>query len=1295
MRKKKIFSLLLAGALIGQTFSMGALTASAEENPLVGKEQLSDNNTAAPKKDDVVPNANQYEYQKQELAAFCHFGPNTFNEFEWGENYGNKTPDEIFKLEEEFDEDTFVKTIKDAGFKKLIVTAKHHDGFCIWASEHTKYDVAETSYKDGKGDILEELSTACTKYDIDMGLYLSPWDIHDDSYGYKRADGTPLVRLVNGKSEPIAGLTWEQVFEQDAKDYNEYYNNQLKEILSNDKYGNNGHFNEVWMDGAKGSGAGYQEYTFEKWFDTIQQYEGKKAGFESDCMLFGAEAYTTVRWIGNELGYANEETWSKSKVDYEKNTIDSKKVGSYTVGYEDGNQWTVPESDARITSGWFWGTAKNTPKSVEDLAGMYFNSVGHNSPLLLNIPPNDKGKVDDAILKRVAEFGKNIQDTFKENMAGHATVKASEVRGNDIDYSPENVLDGKDDTYWTVNDGTTKGSLVVELGETKTFDVVSIEEAIQFGQRIKEFKVEYSNNGESWKVFDQGTTIGAKRLSRENPVKADRLRITVTTSKEVPMISEVGVYKATTDFESPSAAPEGMQIIDERDEAFKFSDGWTQENASQSLNGTSAWAKRKGDSFEVKFKGSKIYLVGTVDPGHGKAKVTVDGKETEINTYASKRAIGQIIFTSEDLTDGEHTLKLEVSENNKAIGVEGAYVINNGGLGMIGVEKADYTMKEDSEMKIKLVRVGGTTGKATVTVAPNPGTAIQDDFDTEGTTTVTFEEGEKEKEVVVITRRNTKKTGEQYFTEELSTNTENLIVGFNSKTKITILDQEGLPAEVTTKKLPKEVYKNATATSEEKVKQQQGIEKAFDEDNSTFWHANWDNGKLAANPGGISVEIPLDEVKELAKLTYLPRLDQADAGTIGQYVIEAAVVKEDGKTAEAVAEETKAAAVVEETEAAVVEETEAAAETALPVEGDETASKAAVAADAKAAAEETIQWKKVCEGTFKKQGNSTNPQEVVFPETVKTNRIRLTAKKMAGGEHPTAAEIALHEKTEPVLFTITAKAGEHGSIQPVTGALDADGKMQIQAGKLKTFAMKPEAGYVVDDVKVDNQSVGAVSRYTVESNEESPKDVTIEATFKACEHANTEIQGKKAATCTEDGATGKEVCLDCGVTVKESEVIPAHGHKFGDWEVTKEPTHTEEGKAERTCSVCSTVEEKTLAKLPMNTDKSKLQKYYDECIGYYKQSDYTADSWKAYEVALKDAKAILDKDGVTQEEIDTAINKLADAAKKLVKKTDSGNASAQSANTPVTGDYSTPMVLILAVTVSVIAVIYQMKKKIR
>ena len=318
MKKKKIVSLLMAALMIGQFLPSETMTAFAGESALVGKEQLADRHTVAPKKDSVVPNANQYEYQKQELAAFCHFGPNTFNEIEWGEKYGDKKPDEIFKLEEDFDADTFVEAIKEAGFEKLIVTAKHHDGFCIWNSKHTEYDVESTSYASKNynglgGDVLAEISAACTKYDVDMGLYLSPWDIHDDSYGYKDKDGKALVRLVNGKSEPIEGLTWADVKERDAKDYNEYYNNQLEEILGNQKYGNNGHFKEVWMDGAKGSGAGYQEYEFQKWFATIQKHEGKEAGFDSDCMLFGAEAYTTVRWIGNELGYANEETWSNQK----------------------------------------------------------------------------------------------------------------------------------------------------------------------------------------------------------------------------------------------------------------------------------------------------------------------------------------------------------------------------------------------------------------------------------------------------------------------------------------------------------------------------------------------------------------------------------------------------------------------------------------------------------------------------------------------------------------------------------------------------------------------------------------------------------------------------------------------------------------------------------------------------------------------------------------------------------------------------------------------------------------------
>lgn len=227
--------------------------------------------------------------------------------------------------------ETMVSTLKSAGFKKLIITAKHHDGFCIWPSEYTDYDAEAAGYK---GDILEEISTACTKHGMDMGLYLSPWDIHEPSYGYKDANGNPTTP------------------DKDVKDYNEYYNNQLKEILGNEKYGNKGRFVEVWMDGAKGSGANAQEYDFNTWFETIQKYEGKEvAGNSADCMLFGAQAYTTVRWIGNEDGVAHENTWAKSKVNEANNTIDSNGTTPYTIGYADGNKWTVPECDGRITSG--------------------------------------------------------------------------------------------------------------------------------------------------------------------------------------------------------------------------------------------------------------------------------------------------------------------------------------------------------------------------------------------------------------------------------------------------------------------------------------------------------------------------------------------------------------------------------------------------------------------------------------------------------------------------------------------------------------------------------------------------------------------------------------------------------------------------------------------------------------------------------------------------------------------------------------------------------------------------------
>ena len=787
--KKKTLSMIM-GLILGVTTVFGsigttAVTVSAASGEVTDAD-CADNNTDAPAADEVVPDANQYKYQKDELAAFCHFGPNTFNEVEWGENYGDRSPADIFTLTNDFDADTLVSTLKNAGFKKIIVTAKHHDGFCIWNSAYTDYCVKNTNYKNGEGDVLAEISAACTKYHLDMGLYLSPWDIHEPSYGYYDANGNATTK------------------ENDVLDYNTYYNNQLTEILSNDKYGNNGHFVEVWMDGAKGSGANAQEYDFTRWFDTIQKYEGKAAKYDADCMLFGAGAYTTVRWIGNEDGVAYEDTWSKSNVNVAANTIDSNGSTPYTKGYENGNKWTVPECDGRITSGWFWGTNKCTPKTISQLATMYFDSVGHNGTMLLNVPPNNQGTVDQAILDRVTEFGNNVEETFRTNLAKATgtTITASNVRGNDVDFKPGNVVDGDDATYWTTDDGTKSGSLTIKWDTAKKFDVVSIEEAIQKGQHINSYTVEYkTSDSANWQTLKTGVTIGAKRLIRTSPVSATQVRITVGTSEgKVPMLSEVGVYKASEGFQLAGSAPEGMETTSVNDtKKFTFSStGWNPQTGSSYINGQNTWSNKANAEFTYTFDGTKVYLMGTKDPGHGSAAVYIDGQLVEtINTNATSRSTGTKIFESADLTDGHHTLRV-VAKTSAAIGVEAAYVINNGGVGMIELENSAYTMNEESILDVKVKRVGGTKGTITAKIQPNPGSAIQDDFNTELAPTVTLNDGESEVTVqkAAETSRNTNTTGDRVFSIELTEKTpENAIIGFNSSARITIKDADAINSE--------------------------------------------------------------------------------------------------------------------------------------------------------------------------------------------------------------------------------------------------------------------------------------------------------------------------------------------------------------------------------------------------------------------------------------------------------------------------------------------------------------------
>ena len=1073
MKKKSVTSLalLLAGAVSASAIlGDGILSEAAEDDGgWISDEDLEANSTEEPEPDEVLPNANQYKYQKDELAAFCHFGPNTFNEVEWGESYGDKTPDEIFKLEEDFDAETYVKALKDAGFKKLIVTAKHHDGFCIGASDYTDYDVAETSYKDGEGDILKEISAACTEYDMDMGLYLSPWDIHDDSYGYYDENG-------NATTE-----------DNDYLDYNEYYNNQLKEILGNDDYGNDGHFVEVWMDGAKGSGSDAQEYDFELWYDTIQSYEGEAAGYEADCMLFGAGAYTTVRWIGNENGYADKNTWSKSIVDYETNSIDSNDTGSYTVGYEDGNQWTVPEADARITSGWFWGTTKNTPKSISDLASMYFGSIGNNATLLLNVPPNDEGTVDQEILDRVAEFGQNIEETFDDNLAADegASVKADNVRGSDTAFQPGNTVDGDDSTYWTTDDGTNTGTLLIDLGGTKTFDVVSIEEAIQNGQRINEYKVEYRNEDGEWEELDSGETIGAKRLVRSSAVKGDQVRITVSTSEgKVPMISEIGVYKASEGFELTSAAPDGMDVIDITDDSFSFEGSWTDETGSNFIGGTNKWAN-SGSGFTLEFEGTKVYLMGTIDPNHGTADVYIDGEYAgTIDTYASSRALGQTIFESEDLEDGTHTLTLEIQTD--AIGVEAAYVINNGGKGMVGLEYDEYTMNEDSTMEVKLVRVGGSTGEVTVQAAPNPGTAIQDDFNTELITDVTFEDGQTEATAVVETRRNTNQTGDRQFTLELTSMTDDLIVGFNDKAAITILDTESSTREAL-EELVQEgneaksewylsgwdeysaavaegsaVLDNTSASVEEisaaisaitEAKENLVKREQYTEDDP--FEFPWRDGSSSTLEAEFSI---LNDVELASDNGYALSIGEADWASNGQFVN--ALNQQDTISIPYYAEKAGTYTVT-----AYYRSGSATNELSWSEEDGKIVS-GSVSAGASDSASSTH------EVTFTIEITEAGAGTLIFtgPDGKSPQLDRLEISP---------AEISLEE------YTITASAGEHGTIS------DA-GETVITEGGSKTYTITPDEGYEIADVLVNGESVGAVDSYTFEN---ISGDASIEAVF--------------------------------------------------------------------------------------------------------------------------------------------------------------------------------------------------------
>lgn len=719
----------------------------------------------APKTWGATPNDEQLWYMKQGTAAFCHFGPNTFNNVEWGENYGTKTPKEIFKLTKKFNAEDLVKAVKEAGFSRLILTAKHHDGFCLWSSQYTDYDIASTDYQ---GDILEEISDACTKYNLDMGCYLSPWDIHEDKYGCFGDNN-------NKKNNNNTGT---------FTDYNKLYVAWINEICQakkadgSYKYGNNNpnrrsdRFVEWWMDGAQGSASNRQTYDWKailgaiknnnphcQVFGTGKAVNGKNG--EEDKKLAGTGG---IHWIGNESGWASNETWAKINIGEDYETL-PKSDGAY-IGVSNGVQWSVPEVDTKMLAGWFWrdSAGDDTTKSESELADIYFRTVGRGATLLMNLSPNKNGEVGATQLNRFKELGKNISDTFKTDLtkASGVTATADSTWKNSDKYGAAKVLDtipeGEvyDNTYWAPAEGKTTGSLEINLGGLKKFDVVSIEEYIQKGQTIAAFTVEYKDLAGQWHDFASGKTISAKRLCRGETVEGTAIRINITEAKDTPKICNVGVYKASKGFSlssdgSSEAVPSNLKKVSINDATREGK--WNFEKDEDGNANASAWGDTEGLAATFTFTGTKAWVVGTADPNHGMMDVYIDGKKVDsVNTQKSPRKLGAVLYTTPDLEYGTHTIKL--ARSTKALGISKIYYAD--GSGIFTMKQSEYELMYGGTTEVEITRTGGTKGQAKVNYVTQSAGAEQGVNYTDLAGSVTFEDGETSKKITLTGLENEK-----------------------------------------------------------------------------------------------------------------------------------------------------------------------------------------------------------------------------------------------------------------------------------------------------------------------------------------------------------------------------------------------------------------------------------------------------------------------------------------------------------------------------------------------------------
>jgi alpha-L-fucosidase len=453
-----------------------------------------------------LPGEHQLNWHKMELTAFIHFTTNTFTNKEWG--FGDESPEVFYPTD--FDAEQWVSVLKETGFQGVILTTKHHDGFCLWPSAYTEHSVKNSSWQNGKGDVVKAVAEACQKHGLKFGVYLSPWDRNRADYG-----------------EPS---------------YVEYYRNQIKELSQN-----YGPFFEIWFDGANGGDGYYGGANETRRIDNRTYYDWPTTWdmireIEPQAILF-SDAGPDIRWCGNERGYVGETNWNTIDLD----TLYPGKANINDLlnsGVENGAYWVPAEVDVSIRPGWFYHQSEDSlVKSPETLFDIYLSSVGRGSNLLLNIPPDRTGQLHAIDVSSLREWKKLIDQAFQTDLASDATITASAQRGSRrfTTFAPENMTDGDFDTWWATDDGITESYIDLEWAEPQKVKYIVIQEYISLGQRIKSFGIEAWVNDE-WRKIAEGTTVGYKRIMEIEPVETSRIRIHLYDSRACPVISTVAVY---------------------------------------------------------------------------------------------------------------------------------------------------------------------------------------------------------------------------------------------------------------------------------------------------------------------------------------------------------------------------------------------------------------------------------------------------------------------------------------------------------------------------------------------------------------------------------------------------------------------------------------------------------------------------------------------------------------------------------------------------------------------------------